>query len=58
MVEFVNSPYAFSISFLKDNTLIGSEDAFGQNKYKLNLDEDLLEKFFNILDDIEAYESA
>lgn len=58
MVEFVNSPYAFSISFLKDPMLIGSEDAFGQNKYKLNLDEDLLEKFFNILDDIEAYESA
>jgi hypothetical protein len=43
MVEFINSPYALCLSFLKDPTLIGNEDAFGQNKYKLNLDEELLE---------------
>lgn len=43
MVEFVNSPYAFCLSFLKDPKLIGNEDPFGQNKYKLNLDEEVLE---------------
>lgn len=52
LVEFVHSPYAFSLSFLRDPTLIGNEDVFGQNKYKLNLDEELLDKFFEILKDI------
>lgn len=58
MVEFVNSPYSFSISFLKDPSIIGLEDDFGQNKYKLNLDEELLDKFYEILKDIEAHESV
>lgn len=43
MIEFVHSPYAFSLSFLKDLSLVGKEDAFGQNKYKLNLNEELVE---------------
>jgi len=29
LVEFVNSPYAFSISFLKDKSIIGYDDPFG-----------------------------
>lgn len=29
MVEFVNSPYAFCLSFLQDPSIIGKEDPFG-----------------------------
>lgn len=29
LVEFVGSPYAFSLSFLKDPTIIGKNDEFG-----------------------------
>jgi hypothetical protein len=47
MVEFVHSPYAFSLSFLKEPQLIGKEDEFGQNKYKINLDEELVEEFYS-----------
>jgi hypothetical protein len=36
------SPYAFSLSFLKDASLIGKEDDFGQLKYNLNIDEELV----------------
>ena len=56
MVEFVNCPYAFCLSFLKDPSLVGNEDAFGQNKYNLNLDEELVEQFFEILNAIEEEE--
>ena len=49
MVELVQSPYAFSLSFLKDPTLIGKDDEFGQAKYNLNLDEKLVVEFYEAI---------
>ncbi len=54
LIEFVHSPYALSMSFLKDPSILGKQDDFGQLKYKLNLDEELLEKFFEIIRECEA----
>jgi hypothetical protein len=51
LVEYVHSPYAFSLSFLKDPSLIGKQDEFGILKYKLNLDEELVEKFYETIRD-------
>ncbi len=48
-MEYIRSPYAFSISFLKDPTLLGKKDEFGILKYKLNLDEELVEKFYSTI---------
>lgn len=39
---FVQSPYALSLSFLKDPTILGRNDDLGQSKYSLNLDEELV----------------
>lgn len=44
------SPYALSVSFLKDPKLLGLKDEFGQAKYKLNLDEEALKDFFKQLE--------
>jgi len=49
MVELVHSPYAFSMSFLKDPSIIGKNDEFGQLKYKINLDEELVKKFYQTI---------
>ena len=46
IVAFTKSPYALSLSFLKDPTIIGKNDEFGQLKYNLNLDEDALMNFY------------
>lgn len=54
LVEFVHSPYAFSLSFLKDPSLVSKKDEFGISKYKLNLDEELVEKFYQIIKEQEA----
>lgn len=53
LLEFVQSPYAFSLSFLKDPAIVGKPDDLGINKYNLNLDEELVEKFFEIIKDQE-----
>jgi hypothetical protein len=53
LLEFVQSPYAFSLSFLKDPNLVGKQDDLGINKYNINLDEELVEKFFEIIKDQE-----
>lgn len=53
LVEFVQSPYSLSLSFLKDPSIIGKQDDFGQLKYKLNLDEELVEKFYSMIKEIE-----
>lgn len=42
LVEYVQSPYALSLSFLKDPSIIGKNDEFGQLKYNLNMDESLV----------------
>jgi hypothetical protein len=49
LIEFVNCPYAFSLSFLKDPLIIGKQDEFGQLKYNLNLDEKLVHKFYEAI---------
>lgn len=49
LIEYVRSPYALSVSFLKDPRLLGMKDEFGILKYKLNLDEELVEKFYDIM---------
>ena len=46
---FVQSPYALSVSFLKDLSLLGKNDDLGQSKYSLNLDETLVKKFYQII---------
>ena len=46
MVEFIASPYALSLSFLKDPSILCKEDEFGQNKYKVNLDETKVLEFY------------
>ena len=46
LVDFVQSPYALSLSFLKDPSIIGKNDDFGQLKYNLNLDESLVAQFY------------
>lgn len=46
--NFVNSPYAFSLSFLKDPSIIGKNDDF-QHKYNLNLDEEAVLSFYQKL---------
>lgn len=46
MVELVHSPYAFSLSFLKNPSLVGKIDDFGQLKYNLNLDEEMVRLFY------------
>jgi hypothetical protein len=47
--SFVMSPYSFSLSFLRDPTIIGKNDEFGQNKYNLNLDEQAVLTFYQKL---------
>jgi hypothetical protein len=47
--SFSKSPYALSLSFLKDKALIGSPDEFGQTKFQLNIDEDGVKKFYEKL---------
>ena len=47
--EFIKSPYGLSLSFLKDPSIIGKEDEFGQLKYNLNLDEALVDRFYQII---------
>jgi hypothetical protein len=51
LIEFANCPYAFSLSFLKDPSIIGKQDDFGQLKYNLNLDEKLVLKFYEAIKD-------
>lgn len=46
---FIQSPYSLSLSFLKDSQLLGKQDALGQSKYSLNLDEALVSKFYQII---------
>lgn len=43
------SPYAVSLSFLKDASLIGAADS--EAKYNLNLDEAMISKFYQIIRD-------
>lgn len=51
MVEFVRSTYSFSLSFLKDPSLIGKQDEYGQLKYNLNLDEKAVRDFYKTIED-------
>lgn len=39
------------MSFLKDPSLVGKNDEFGQLKYKLNLDEEAVLKFYGSIYD-------
>lgn len=48
------SPYAFSLSFLKDPSIIGKNDDFGQLKYNLNLDEAAVLAFYQKLSENKA----
>lgn len=41
------------MSFLKQPSLIGKDDEFGQNKYNLNLEEDLVMKFYMMIREID-----
>ena len=41
---FAQSPYALSLSFLEDRSLIGNNDA--EAKYNLNLDEEAVATFY------------
>ena len=43
IMDLCQSPYDFSLSFLEDKALIGRKDDLGQMKYKLNLNEKLVE---------------
>ena len=42
MQSLAASPYALSLSFMKDPSILGKEGEFGELKYSLNLDEDLV----------------
>ena len=46
---FTKSPYALSLSFLKDPSIVGKNDDFGQLKYNLNLDEEAVMSFYSKL---------
>jgi hypothetical protein len=46
LIPFSKSPYALSVSFLKDKTLLGKPEA----KYDLNLDEKSVNLFYDRLD--------
>jgi hypothetical protein len=46
LVKLLQSTYSISLSFLKEVALVGRNDEFGQLKYKLNLDEDLVALFY------------
>jgi len=47
IAAFTKSPYALSLSFLKDRSIIGKNDDFGQLKYNLNLDEEAVMTFYS-----------
>jgi hypothetical protein len=47
--ELSHSPYALSVSFLKDPSILGKDDDMGKLKYALNLDEQLLKDFYENL---------
>ena len=47
--SYSTSPYAVSISFMKNITLLGYDDDLGQSKFDLNLDESSLLKFYQNL---------
>jgi len=49
LVDYFQSPYSFSLSFLSDQTLLGKEDSMGQNKYNLNLDEAAVLRFYELM---------
>lgn len=55
--SYSKSPYAVSLSFLKDPILIGKDDEFGQLKFKLNIDEESLLKFYERLNQNSIHES-
>lgn len=55
--KFSMSPYSLSISFMKEPSLLGKEDELGVNKFKLNLDEELVQKFYERLMQISIHES-
>jgi hypothetical protein len=46
IAAFTKSPYSVSLSFLKDPTIIGKNDDFGQLKYNLNLNEEAVMQFY------------
>jgi hypothetical protein len=54
---FIQSPYALSISFMKDPSLLGKNDELGVSKFKLNLDEELVQKFYERLMQVSIHES-
>jgi hypothetical protein len=52
MYQFVQSPYALSLSFLADKSIIGRRnDDTGMLKYNLNLDEHAVKQFYQIIQD-------
>lgn len=49
-MDVCSSPYSFSLSFLEDPGLIGKKDDLGHLKYKLNLNENLVKQFYEIIE--------
>ena len=59
LAKFVQSPYALSISFLKEQKewQLESKDSLGLSRWELNLDEDTLAKFFERLSQMDIHHS-
>ena len=49
--SFSLSPYALSLSFLKDPSIVGSTES--EAKFSLNLDEETLEEYYKKLEEVE-----